>query len=109
MNCGVPEVAPDPRFREPGGQATEDGFSMNLDHGPFHFGDPDEYSHGKRHLFLIAIARFVGYARLKIVVGTGTGLDRIVLGLARIECRNRRNQFHPIIVELNRSAVAGRG
>ena len=37
-------LGPDPRFREPGGQATEDGFSMYLDHGPFHFGDPDEYA-----------------------------------------------------------------
>ena len=26
---------PDPSFREPGGQATEDGFSMYLDYGPW--------------------------------------------------------------------------
>ena len=42
---------PDPRFREPGGLATEDGFSMYLDHGPFLFGDPDEYAHGKAREF----------------------------------------------------------
>lgn len=42
---------PDPRFREPGGQATEDGFSMNLDRGPFLFGDPDEFAHGKAREF----------------------------------------------------------
>ncbi len=35
---------PDPRFREPGGLATEDGFSMYLNYGPFLFGDPDEYA-----------------------------------------------------------------
>ena len=44
-------LGPDPRFREPGGQATEDGFSMYLDQGPFLFGDPDEYAHGKAREF----------------------------------------------------------
>ncbi len=42
---------PDPHFREPGGQATEDGFSMYLDHGPFLFGDPEDYAHGKAREF----------------------------------------------------------
>ena len=42
---------PDPSFREPGGQATEDGFSMYLDYGPFLFGNPDEYAHGKAREF----------------------------------------------------------
>jgi len=42
---------PDPRFCEPGGQATEDGFSMYLDHGRFLFGDPDDYAHGKAREF----------------------------------------------------------
>ncbi len=42
---------PDPRFREPGGLATEDGFSMYLDHGPFLFGDPEEYARSKAREF----------------------------------------------------------
>ena len=29
---------PDPDFQEPGGQAWEDGFSMNVEAGPFLFG-----------------------------------------------------------------------
>jgi len=41
------DLGPDSRFREPGGQAREDGFSMNLETGPFHFGRPDEYARGK--------------------------------------------------------------
>jgi hypothetical protein len=42
---------PDPRFCEPGGQATEDGFSMYLGYGPFLFGDPDDFAHGKAREF----------------------------------------------------------
>lgn len=42
---------PDSRFREPGGQATEGGFSTYIDHGPFLFGDPDEYARGKSREF----------------------------------------------------------
>ena len=42
---------PDPRFREPGGLATEDGFSMYLNYGPFLFGDPDEYARSKAREF----------------------------------------------------------
>lgn len=45
------DLGPDPRFREPGGQATEDGFSMYLESGPFHFGMPDEYARGKAREF----------------------------------------------------------
>jgi hypothetical protein len=45
------DLGPDPRFREPGGQATEDGFSLYLESGPFHFGTPDEYARGKAREF----------------------------------------------------------
>ena len=45
------DLGPDTRFREPGGQATGDGFSMYLETGPFHFGSPDEYAHGKASEF----------------------------------------------------------
>jgi hypothetical protein len=42
---------PDPRYREPGGRAHEDGFSMALEVGPFHFGTPEEYARGKAKEF----------------------------------------------------------
>jgi hypothetical protein len=38
---------PNPRYQEPGGQAGDDGFSMVLEAGPFHFGTPEEYAQGK--------------------------------------------------------------
>jgi hypothetical protein len=44
-------LGPDPSFREPGGLALEDGFSMNLEDGPFHFGTPEEYARGKAREF----------------------------------------------------------
>lgn len=31
--------------------ALEDGFSMNLEGGPFHFGTPEEYARGKAREF----------------------------------------------------------
>jgi hypothetical protein len=40
-------VGPDPRFREPGGRAAEDGFSLAVESGPFYFGKPEDYAHGK--------------------------------------------------------------
>src|SRR3954452_16799294 len=40
-----------PRFQEPGGQAWDDGFSMNLEAGPFVFGTPEEYAQGKAREF----------------------------------------------------------
>ncbi len=43
----VLQEGPDARFREPGGQAWCDGFSMSLEAGPFLFGTPDEYARGK--------------------------------------------------------------
>lgn len=45
------DLGPDPHFQEPGGQATEDGFSMYLESGPFQFGLPDEYARGKAREF----------------------------------------------------------
>lgn len=45
------ELGPDSRFREPGGQATADGFSTCLQPGPFHFGTPEEYARGKAKEF----------------------------------------------------------
>ncbi len=44
-------MGPDPRFREPGGQASDDGFSMNLETGPFLFGSPEDYARGKAREF----------------------------------------------------------
>ena len=45
------DLGPDQRFREPGGQGTEDGFSMYLESGPFLFGMPEEYARGKAREF----------------------------------------------------------
>lgn len=45
------DLGPDPRYREPGGQGLDDGFSMYLESGPFHFGMPDEYARGKAREF----------------------------------------------------------
>lgn len=41
------QQGPNPRYVEPGGRPTQDGFSMNLEGGPFHFGTPEEYARGK--------------------------------------------------------------
>jgi hypothetical protein len=40
---------PDPHFQEPGGhgQVGEEGFSMSVEAGPFHFGRPEDYARGK--------------------------------------------------------------
>jgi hypothetical protein len=38
---------PDPRHREPGGAATNDGLSLSLERGPFHVGHPADYARGK--------------------------------------------------------------
>lgn len=40
-------LGPDPRYREPGGRASNDGFSTALEGGPFPFGTPPEYARGK--------------------------------------------------------------
>ena len=45
------EHGPDPAFQEPRGEAWEDGFSMNLESGPFLFGTPEEYAHSKVRQF----------------------------------------------------------
>lgn len=42
---------PNPRFREPGGSASNGGFSTYLEHGPYLFGEPDKYAHGKANEF----------------------------------------------------------
>lgn len=42
---------PNPHFQEPGGEIGEDGFSMNVEAGPFHFGTPAEYARGKAKAF----------------------------------------------------------
>ena len=42
---------PDSRYLEPGGQGLDDGFSMNLEAGPFHFGSVEEYARGKAREF----------------------------------------------------------
>jgi hypothetical protein len=45
------EQGPNPRFLEPGGRAGDDGFSMTLQAGPFHFGRPEAYARGKARKF----------------------------------------------------------
>jgi hypothetical protein len=45
------QYGPKSRFQEPGGQAWEDGFSMNLESGPFLFGTAEEYALGKAREF----------------------------------------------------------
>jgi hypothetical protein len=42
---------PDPGFREPGGRGGDDGFSLNLEDGPFLFGTVEEYARGKSREF----------------------------------------------------------
>lgn len=42
---------PNPEFQEPGGQAWDEGFSMNIEGGPFHFGLPEDYARGKAKEF----------------------------------------------------------
>jgi hypothetical protein len=42
---------PDPHFQEPGGQVGEDGFSMNVETGPFWFGRPEDYARAKAMKF----------------------------------------------------------
>lgn len=45
------QYGPSPRFQEPGGQAWDDGFSMNMEAGPFLFGRPEDYARGKARQF----------------------------------------------------------
>jgi hypothetical protein len=45
------ESGPNMRFQEPGGQASADGFSMNVESGPFLFGRPEDYARGKAKEF----------------------------------------------------------
>lgn len=45
------QEGPDPRYLEPGGQSLDDGFSMNLEAGPFHFGTVEEYARCKAREF----------------------------------------------------------
>lgn len=42
---------PDPCFLEPGGLELDEGFSMNLEIGPFLFGSVEEYARGKSREF----------------------------------------------------------
>jgi hypothetical protein len=44
-------VGPNPRFREPGGEGSDNGFSMTLEAGPIHFGTPEDYARGKANEF----------------------------------------------------------
>jgi hypothetical protein len=43
----IVESGPDARYQEPGGRPCEEGFSMYLESGPFHFGSPTRYALGK--------------------------------------------------------------
>ena len=42
---------PDTHFREPSGLAWEDGFSMNVEAGPFLFGRPEDYARSNAEAF----------------------------------------------------------
>src|SRR5262245_33309483 len=45
------ESGPNPRYREPGGEPCEEGFSMYLESGPFPFGTPEDCARGKADKF----------------------------------------------------------
>lgn len=47
----IVQHGPDPRYLEPGGRPTNDGFSMNLEAGPFLFGSVENYARGKDRQF----------------------------------------------------------
>jgi hypothetical protein len=38
---------PNPRYREPGGVPSNDGFSMYVEGGPYIYGTPEDYAKGK--------------------------------------------------------------
>lgn len=42
---------PNPKYREPGGHPTDDGFSMYRDGGPYLFQPPERYAIGKSRQF----------------------------------------------------------
>jgi hypothetical protein len=42
---------PNSHFQEPGGQDRDDGFSMNMEAGPFLFGSVEDYARGKSRQF----------------------------------------------------------
>ncbi len=44
-------LGPDPRYEEPGGRVGDDGFSMNLESGPFLFGSVEKYARNKARNF----------------------------------------------------------
>lgn len=43
----IVRTGPDPRYIEPGGRRTNDGFSAYLEAGPFLYDTPDVYARGK--------------------------------------------------------------
>lgn len=45
------QSSPDPAYLEPGGQPLVDGFSLCVETGPFHFGNPVDYARGKARAF----------------------------------------------------------
>ena len=45
------QYGPDPHFKEPGGQPGNEGFSTNLESGPFLFGRVEDYARGKAREF----------------------------------------------------------
>jgi hypothetical protein len=47
----ISKHGPNPRYKEPGGHATNDGFSTYLEQGPFTLRTPEEYARGKANLF----------------------------------------------------------
>jgi len=47
----IKQFGPDPRYKEPGGIPTNEGFSLALENGPFHFRRPEDYARNKSNLF----------------------------------------------------------
>src|SRR5438093_675628 len=45
------QFGPDPGYREPGGNSSDEGFSLAVATGPFHFGTPVDYARGKARKF----------------------------------------------------------
>jgi hypothetical protein len=97
------QYGPNPHFREPGGQAWEDGFSMNVESGPFLFGNPADFARGKAAQFpdeggpailavdvpdgivLTAVNEWFPLGQGLVQFDPGAGLEELVAAWASLE------------------------
>lgn len=93
---------PNPRYREPGGQALDDGFSLTLEAGPFLFGTPEDYARGKaeeypdeggavilvlnipEEIIQKAVNQWFPLSQGLIQFDTGNGLEELIASWAEI-------------------------